>query len=202
MQNKITTLVVASLMAFTAHSQAFTTTMNLDIVTPISGGSGTYTLKVGTYQGALSGNAATAFDQLTTNFNTAYTINSLVGANISEANMSSVVEATFTSPYSSAVGFDNSVYYWITDTANTSFALLKGLDTYWWDGNGLGSTDNFGVAGDSVTTLFGTMNTSAGINGGAGALSATAIPEPASGSLFLLGAAGVLALRRLRKTNV
>ena len=29
-----------------------------------------------------------------------------------------------------------------------------------------------------------------------------AIPEPASGSLFLLGAAGVLALRRLRKTNV
>jgi len=32
--------------------------------------------------------------------------------------------------------------------------------------------------------------------------SASAIPEPASGSLFLLGTAGVLALRRLRKTNV
>lgn len=32
--------------------------------------------------------------------------------------------------------------------------------------------------------------------------SATAIPEPASGSLFLIGAAGVLALRRLRKSNV
>ena len=32
--------------------------------------------------------------------------------------------------------------------------------------------------------------------------SATAIPEPASGSLVLLGAAGVLALRRLRKSNV
>ena len=36
----------------------------------------------------------------------------------------------------------------------------------------------------------------------AGNISGVAIPEPASGSLFLLGAAGVLALRRLRKTNV
>jgi hypothetical protein len=202
MQNKIATLVVASLMAFTAHSQAFTTTMNLDILTPISGGSGIYTLRIGTYQGSLNADAWTAFNQLTTNFNTAYTVNSLAGSAISAGDMYSVVAATFTSPYSSAVGYDNSVYYWLTDTANTSFALLKGLETYWWDGAGLGSTDNFGIAADSVTTLFGNMNTSAGINSGVGALSATAIPEPTSASLFLLGAAGVLALRRQRKSNV
>ncbi|NBU72809.1 MAG: PEP-CTERM sorting domain-containing protein [Bacteroidetes bacterium] len=205
MRNKISNIIAAGLLALTAHSQAFDTTLNLDIYTPItSPHASLYTLKVGTYQGALSSDPFTAFGQLSANFNTAYTVSNLRGAEISGDNIYSVIEATVASPYSTAAGYDNSVYYWIADQADTTFALLKGVDTYWWDGKGLGSTDTFGIAGDSVTALFGSIDTSAGVNGGLGSIATTAtgIPEPTSGSLFLVGAAGVLALRRLRKTNV
>lgn len=207
MKNKFATLILAGLMALSAQNRAmaFETELNLDIFTPISGGSGTYTIRIGTYQGFLDSANVTAFQQLTANFNTAYTISNLDGSAIDVLNPYHVVaQVIATSPYSAAAGYDNTVYYWITDTSNSTFALLRGIDTEWWDGAGLGSTDAFGVAGDSVTTLFGSMDTSEGVNLGAGAITTAgvAIPEPTSGSLFLLGAAGVLALRRLRKTNV
>ena len=87
-----------------------------------------------------------------------------------------------------------------------------------WDYTGAGSAVNFEANDESLTNVFSFL-TAADVSGGglpigayaivgssAGSTftlsSATAIPEPASGSLFLLGATGVLALRRLRKSNV
>ena len=201
MQNKFATLVVAGLMALTAQSQAFNTTITLDILTPISGGSGVFTLKVGSFQGTLSADSYTAFQQLSSaSWVNGATFTNLDGSSISGGSPAYLAAQNVNSPYSDSVGADNSVYFWLTDTSSTTFALMKGIDTYWWDGQGAGTTDNFGIAGDSVTAVFGTLNTSAG--GGVGAIGAVGIPEPASGSLFLIGAAGVLALRRLRKTNV
>lgn len=203
MKKYLVTLMAAGLLAGQSHSQAFSTSLLLDVYTPISGGSGVFTLKVGAFQGTLSVDSYTAFQQLSSaSWVNGATFTNLDGSSISGASPALLAAEIATSPYSSAVGADNSVYYWLTDTSSSTFALMKGIDTYWWDGAGLGSTDNFGIAGDSVTAVFGTLNTSAGVNGGLGAIGAVGIPEPASGSLFLLGAAGVLALRRLRKNNV
>ena len=56
-----------------------------------------------------------------------------------------------------------------------------------------------GGAGADALTGFGTAS-STGFQ--LSSVTSTVVPEPSSASLMLLGAAGVLALRRLRKTNV
>ena len=60
------------------------------------------------------------------------------------------------------------------------------------------SLDDAGFSGAAPVAGFGS------VNGGSFSLSSvtsTVVPEPTSASLLLLGAAGVLALRRLRKSN-
>ena len=63
----------------------------------------------------------------------------------------------------------------------------------------LGLYDIFTLASNTVTAVYGTTDNLAGDNG---AIYTSTVPEPSSASLMLLGAAGVLALRRLRKNNV
>lgn len=196
MKSKISSLILAATLALVQHGQAFTTTLNIDIFGPITGGSGVYNLRLGTYQniGGLSNNSVNAYNQLVAGFNTAYTVSGLDGAALASTVASYTAEIT--SPYSNTAGFDNSIFWFLTDTGGSTFGLYRGNGA--WNNGQPFAEEAFGLAADSVTAIYGSLNT------GSGTISAnaTAIPEPASGSLFLLGAAGVLALRRLRKTNV
>jgi len=200
MKNKLGALTLG-LLALVSQGYSANTQMNLTLASPILGGSDIFTLRVGTYSagvGTLSTDISTAIGQLNSGFTTAYTASNLNGAAITET----LISTTVTSPF--ATGLDNNVLFWLTDTTNTYFALFTGAGLEWIDPVGelaseFGAVDDIGFAADSVTAVFGSFNTSAGPTG---TLYATAIPEPASGSLFLLGAAGVLALRRLRKSNV
>jgi len=63
----------------------------------------------------------------------------------------------------------------------------------------LGVYDIFTLASSTVTAVYGSTDDNIGANG---TISTSTVPEPSSASLMLLGAAGMLALRRLRKTNV
>ena len=83
---------------------------------------------------------------------------------------------------------------WQTDAGN-SLILLSAIDSF-GAGNDGDPRSDFGLDPFSGTVIAGVANTSTYT------ITGVAIPEPASGSLFLLGAAGVFALRRLRKTNV
>ena len=62
-----------------------------------------------------------------------------------------------------------------------------------------GLSENWTLAASQVTAIYGAADAGAGTYG---ALTTSTVPEPSSASLMLLGAAGVLALRRLRKSNV
>jgi hypothetical protein len=62
-----------------------------------------------------------------------------------------------------------------------------------------GLSENWTLSAEQVTAIYGAANAGAGTYG---ALTTSTVPEPSSASLMLLGAAGVLALRRLRKSNV
>ena len=63
----------------------------------------------------------------------------------------------------------------------------------------VGVYDIFTLASSTVTAVYGATNDTVGDNG---TIYTSTVPEPSSASLMLLGAAGVLALRRLRKNNV
>lgn len=63
----------------------------------------------------------------------------------------------------------------------------------------LGAYDIFTLASSTVTAVYGSTDDNIGANG---TIYTSTVPEPSSASLMLLGAAGMLALRRLRKTNV
>ena len=63
----------------------------------------------------------------------------------------------------------------------------------------VGVYDIFTLASSTVTAVYGSTNDSVGVNG---TIYTSTVPEPSSASLLLLGAAGVFALRRLRKNNV
>jgi hypothetical protein len=62
-------------------------------------------------------------------------------------------------------------------------------------------TENiFGLTNESENTTFNALYTgSASGSGSSTVLSSAAVPEPSSASLLLLGAAGLVALRRFRK---
>ena len=193
---KIHAFIAAALLGLSQTTEAFTTSLSFDIASPIynsDGTSGVYNIRIGTYQGisSLSSDALTAYNQLAAGFNTVYTASGVASDAMPSYSALSVV-----SPYSAAGGFDNSIFWFLTNTDGDRFALFKGTDT-WNDGNPI-PVQATGLGWDSVTAVFGSIDT----GGEALRLSATAVPEPTSGSLFLLGAAGVLALRRLRKNNV
>jgi hypothetical protein len=63
----------------------------------------------------------------------------------------------------------------------------------------LGLYDIFTLASSIVTPIYGSTNDNAGANG---TIYTSTVPEPSATSLILLGAAGILALRRLRKNIV
>jgi hypothetical protein len=62
-----------------------------------------------------------------------------------------------------------------------------------------GLSENWTLSAEQVTSIYGAADANASTYG---ALTTSTVPEPSSASLMLLGAAGVFALRRLRKNNV
>ena len=62
-----------------------------------------------------------------------------------------------------------------------------------------GLSENWTLSAEQVTAIYGAANAGSGTYG---ALTTSTVPEPSSASLMLLGAAGMFALRRLRKNNV
>jgi len=109
---------------------------------------------------------------------------------------------SLTSVYSGAPGASNRAFALITSSDNSAFALLDfGFDFANPADNEaypFGAFDTLPVNRATSTLWYGTPSGTG--NGTIGLVSS--VPEPSSASLMLLGAAGVLALRRLRKSNV
>ena len=96
---------------------------------------------------------------------------------------------------SSATGFE-----WF----NFELILLKPVANFGTGDNGDGPLNSpdyeFSSAGGSL--LIGTQSGTGAWPVDTGVIAGATVPEPSSATLMLLGAAGVLALRRLRKNNV
>lgn len=87
---------------------------------------------------------------------------------------------------------------------NFDLILLKPVANFGTGDNGDGPLNSpdyeFSTAGGNL--LIGSQSGNAAWPVGDGVIAGATVPEPSSASMMLLGAAGVLALRRLRKTNV
>ena len=94
--------------------------------------------------------------------------------------------------------FDNTVLALITNTTNNQLALIN-LGINWSDPN---VTTAGGVLTDTVALTAGSGSTAIWGSTHGSYINTTSVPEPSSASLMMIGAAGVLALRRLRKSNV
>jgi len=96
---------------------------------------------------------------------------------------------------SSAAGFE-----WY----NFDVILLKPVANFGTGDNGDGplNSPEVELSTDGGSLLIGTQSGTAAWPVSTGVIAGATVPEPSSASLMLLGAAGVLALRRLRKTNV
>ena len=94
------------------------------------------------------------------------------------------------------LALDDTSFSWTGVSTGDMAILFSAVNPFGTGDNADGPVNDFDYEFSTAggTLLLGTQ--------AAGTISGVAIPEPASGSLFLIGAAGVLALRRLRKTNV
>jgi hypothetical protein len=108
--------------------------------------------------------------------------------------------SALTSVYNASL--NNQAFALITNSDITAFALLdfgfNFADPSNTDAYPFGAFDVLPVSKATSTLWYGTPS-----ENGAGTIGlVSSVPEPSSASLMLLGAAGVLALRRLRKNNV
>jgi hypothetical protein len=96
---------------------------------------------------------------------------------------------------SSAAGFE-----WF----NFDLILLKPAANFGTGDNGDGPLNNldYEFSNRGGNLLIGTQSGAATWPISTGVIAGVAVPEPSSASLMLLGAAGVFAMRRLRKTNL
>jgi hypothetical protein len=104
--------------------------------------------------------------------------------------------------YSSVMGYAPSIVFSRAAAGNTREVLVANFTT-----GLLGSdpespeTENiFGLTNESDSTTFNALYTGSASGSGSGTvLSSASVPEPSSASLLLLGAAGLVALRRFKK---
>ena len=220
---KYALLLSLVLASFTARA-ADPTELQLSVLAKLGlegttgGTSDTFSVTFGAFNGSfgtLLGRIGSATDTTSSflsyfnaNSRSIYTWSGLVGNAITDSetyyrnfSADSSVESYAGAPLNSIfnAAYDNSILALITNTSNDQLALIDlGVDwanpTIATAGGVLLDVASLSTAAGS-TALIGTL--------GAGFINtATAIPEPSSASLMLLGAAGVLALRRLRKSNV
>jgi len=104
--------------------------------------------------------------------------------------------------YSSVMGYAPSIVFSRAATGGTREVLVANFTTglLGSDPDSVETENIFGLTNESENTTFNALYTgSASGSGASTVLSSAAVPEPSSASLLLLGAAGLVALRRFRK---
>ena len=104
--------------------------------------------------------------------------------------------------YSSVMGYAPSIVFSRAAAGNTREVLVANFTTglLGSDPDSVETENIFGLTNESENTTFNALYTgSASGSGSSTVLSSAAVPEPSSASLLLLGAAGLVALRRFRK---
>jgi hypothetical protein len=104
--------------------------------------------------------------------------------------------------YSSVMGYAPSIVFSRAAAGNTREVLVANFTTglLGSDPDSVETENIFGLTNEPEYTTFNSLYTgSASGSGGSTVLSSAAVPEPSSVSLLLLGAAGLVALRRFRK---
>ena len=103
--------------------------------------------------------------------------------------------------YSSVMGYAPSIVFSRAAAGNTREVLVAGFTTglLGSDPDSVETENIFGLTNEAENTTFNALYTgSASGSGSSTVLSSAAVPEPSSASLLLLGAAGLVALRRFR----
>ena len=104
--------------------------------------------------------------------------------------------------YSSVMGYAPSIVFSRAAAGNTREVLVANFTTglLGSDPDSVETENIFGLTNEPDYTTFNALYTgSASGSGSSTVLSSAAVPEPSSASLLLLGAAGLVALRRFRK---
>jgi hypothetical protein len=104
--------------------------------------------------------------------------------------------------YSSVMGYAPSIVFSRAAAGGTREVLVANFTTglLGSDPDSVETENIFGLTNESENTTFNSLYTgSASGSGSSTVLSSAAVPEPSSASLLLLGAAGLVALRRFRK---
>ena len=104
--------------------------------------------------------------------------------------------------YSSVMGYAPSIVFSRAAAGNTREVLVANFTTglLGSDPDSVETENIFGLTNESENTTFNALYTgSASGSGASTVLSSAAVPEPSSASLLLLGAAGLVVLRRFRK---
>ena len=104
--------------------------------------------------------------------------------------------------YSSVMGYAPSIVFSRAAAGNTREVLVANFTTglLGSDPDSVETENIFGLTNEPDYTTFNALYTgSASGSGASTVLSSAAVPEPSSASLLLLGAAGLVALRRFRK---
>ena len=103
--------------------------------------------------------------------------------------------------YSSVMGYAPSSVFSRAAAGNTREVLVANFTTglLGSDPDSVETENIFGLTNESDLTTFNALYTGSASGSGSGTvLSSAAVPEPSSASLLLLGAAGLVALRRFR----
>jgi len=103
--------------------------------------------------------------------------------------------------YSSVMGYAPSIVFSRAAAGNTREVLVAGFTTglLGSDPDSVETENIFGLTNEAENTTFNALYTgSASGSGSRTVLISAAVPEPSSASLLLLGAAGLVALRRFR----
>ena len=103
--------------------------------------------------------------------------------------------------YSSVMGYAPSIVFSRAAAGNTREVLVANFTTglLGSDPDSVETENIFGLTNESDLTTFNALYTGSASGSGSGTvLSSAAVPEPSSASLLLLGAAGLVALRRFR----
>lgn len=106
--------------------------------------------------------------------------------------------------YSSVMGLAPSIVFSRAATGGTREVLVANFTSAFLgsDPDSVETENIFGLTNEADSTTFNALYTgSASGSGGSTVLSSASVPEPSSASLLLLGAAGLVALRRFRKKD-
>jgi hypothetical protein len=227
-KQSIVLLAFLGMASWLSTATAQTTEVTMNLLSQLSrgdgDGSGQFDISFGSLNGGLaslsskdsSANGAAGFAAwYGNNSRTLLSWNGVTGSSITDSDAFYRYYGADSSIETRVAGSLNSIYDGTKDNRALAFVSYSsggvvqevGLYDFGFDwGNPadtaaypLGVYDIFTLASNTVAAIFGTTDDNVGDYG---TIYTSTVPEPSSASLMLLGAAGVLALRRLRKNNV